>query len=348
MAIAAAAALLWRPQLVLLVAAAFPLVDWVARHDLGGLGPLWDDALLVVSVGLILWSVLVLGRDVPRSVPIALPLLLMLAAALGSIVVNRVPGDPALYGLRVLFEPILFYFVGFPHPQGSPLGPLDRGRVRPGHHRARPSRALPVRDPRSHAGGLDRFQRDQHLHPGLLGRRNPNVLGGILAMGALISGSLALSRAFAGARRLALAAACAVQLGGLAVTFSRGAWIGFVIGLLAMIVLAYRRYLVGLVAAAVVVWFAAPQVFIQRLLFSLSSAYAAKSSTGLGRLWRWDSALQHIVDKPLLGAGLGTFGGTTAYMFGYWAIWVDNFYLQMAAEGGCSCWSSSYGCCCGT
>jgi O-antigen ligase len=163
---------------------------------------------------------------------------------------------------------------------------------------------------------------------------NPNLLGGMLIMGSLISLSLALSRVTSGIRRLVLLGVSVVQLGGLAVTFSRGAWIGFVIGLVALIVLAYRRYLLGLLGAAVVVWFAAPKVFIERLLFSFSSAYAAKSMTGLGRLWRWESALQHIADKPLLGLGLGTFGGTTAALFGYWGIWVDNYYLQMAAEGG--------------
>ena len=32
--------------------------------------------------------------------------------------------------------------------------------------------------------------------------------------------------------------------------------------------------------------------------------------------------------------GLGTFGGSSAFLFGYTRLWVDNFYLQMAAEGG--------------
>ena len=332
--IAAAAAVLWRPQFVLLVVAAFPWMDWAARHTLGGLGPLWDDALLVISVALILWSVLVLGRDAPRSVPIALPILLMLAASAGSIVLNRVPGDVGFYGLRVLFEPILFYFVGF-------LIPKDRrwlrwttgvfiltatllafhGLYQYVTHAPMPGNWVDVSETSIGTRAYSVVQ-------------NPNVLGAILAMGGLISGSLALSRAFAGARRIALLAACVVQLGGLAVTFSRGAWIGFAIGLLAMIVLAYRRYIAGVVALGVVAWFAAPQVFIQRLLFSFSNAYAAKSATGLGRVYRWEASLQHIADKPLLGVGLGTFGGTSAYMFGYWALWVDNFYLQMAAEGG--------------
>ena len=332
--IAAAAALLWRPQFVLLVVVAFPWMDWAARHTLGGLGPLWDDALLLVSVALILWSALVLGRGAPRSVLVTVPVLLMLAAAVGSIVVNHVPGDVGFYGLRVLFEPILFYFVGF-------LIPKDRRWVRwtvgvflvtstllalHGLYQYATHAPVPANwvDVTETSIGTRAYSVVQ----------NPNVLGAILAMGALISGSLALPRAFAGVRRIALVAACVVQLGGLAVTFSRGAWIGFVIGLLAMIVLAYRRYIVGVAAAGVVAWFAAPQVFIQRLLFSFSGAYAAKSSTGLGRLYRWEASLQHIVDKPLLGVGLGTFGGTSAYLFGYWGLWVDNFYLQMGAEGG--------------
>jgi O-antigen ligase len=290
--------------------------------------------LLVVGFALILWAVLVLGRDVPRSVPLALPVLFMLAAALASIVVNHVPNGPAVYSLRVLFQPILFYFVGF-------LIPKDRRWVRWAAgvfiatttllalhglyqyvtHASMPAAWVDA----SETGIVTRAY-------SVLG--NPNLLGGMLIMGSLVSISLALSRVTAGFRRLVLVGVCVVQLGGLAVTFSRGAWIGFAVGLVALIVLAYRRYLVGAAVAAIVAWFAAPQVFIERLLFSFSSVYAAKSVAGLGRLWRWESALQHIADKPLLGLGLGTFGGTTAALFGYWSIWVDNYYLQMAAEGG--------------
>jgi len=332
--VAMVAAVLWRPQFVLLVVAAFPWVDWVARTMFPGIGPLWDDALLVASAALIVWSVLVLKRDLPRSVPATLPVLVMLAAAVASIVVNRVPSSVGFYALRVLFEPILFYFVGF-------LLPKDRRWVRWAvgvfiltgtllalhglyqyvTHAPMPAHWVDVTETSITTRAYSVVQ-------------NPNVLGGILAMGALISGSLALSRAFSGARRIGVLAACVVQLGGLAVTFSRGAWIGLGVGLIAVLVLAYGRYIVAALVVAIVAWFAAPAVFVQRLLFSFSSAYTAKSATGLGRVWRWEASLQHIADKPLLGLGLGMFGGTTAYMFGYWAIWVDNFYLQMAAEGG--------------
>ncbi len=122
-AVALAVAAMLRPQLVLLAVAAFPWLDWAARSTLGSLGPLWDDTLLVASVALIVWAVLVLGRDVPRSVPITFPAVLMVVLAAASIVVNRVPDAVAFYALRVLFEPILFYFVGF-------LIPKERAWVR--------------------------------------------------------------------------------------------------------------------------------------------------------------------------------------------------------------------------
>jgi O-antigen ligase len=45
-------------------------------------------------------------------------------------------------------------------------------------------------------------------------------------------------------------------------------------------------------------------------------------------------SLFRIAEHPWFGAGLGTFGGSSAFLFGYTRLWVDNFYLQMAAEGG--------------
>jgi len=327
-------ATLWRPQLILLVVAAFPWVDWLARNTVTGLGPLWDEVLLVIGVALVTWSIVVLGRDVPRSAPIALPVLFMLAAALASIVVNGVPNGPALYSLRVLFQPILFYFVAF-------LMPKDRRWVRLAVGVFLATTSLLA------LHGLYQFVTHAPMpaawvdvsETSIITRAfsiigNPNLLGGMLIMGSLVSISLVLSRAFSGLGRLVLVAASVVQLVGVAVTFSRGAWIGFVAGLIAMVVLGYRRYLLGVAVVALVAWFVAPRVFIERLLFSFSSTYVTKSATGLGRLWRWESALQHVADKPLLGLGLGTFGGTTAALFGYWSIWVDNYYLQMAAEGG--------------
>ena len=58
-----------------------------------------------------------------------------------------------------------------------------------------------------------------------------------------------------------MVAAFVVQSAGVAVTFSRGAWLGLGAGILVLIVMAHRRYLAPLVAAGVLGWFVAPQQF---------------------------------------------------------------------------------------
>jgi O-antigen ligase len=260
--------------------------------------------------------------------------LVLLAAALASIVLRRVPNGVGLYALRVLFEPILFYFIGFLMPKDmrwvrwavavflvTCTGLALHGLYQYATHAPMPADWVDTSETGIAVRAYSVVQ-------------NPNVLGALLVMGALISVSLALSRALRGAGRVSVATAAAVQLAALGVTFSRGAWLGLVIGLLAMVVLAYRRYLGVVLAAGVVAWFAAPRVFIQRLLFTFTNTYMERSSAGMGRIFRWDTALSRVAEHPLFGVGLGTFGGTAAYMFGYWALWVDNIYLQMAAEGG--------------
>ena len=116
-------------------------------------------------------------------------------------------------------------------------------------------------------------------------------------------------------------------------TFSRGAWIGLGAGVVALLIMAYRRYLAPLAAAAVVGWFVVPGAFVNRLAFAFSSTYIAKSAAA-GRLYVWKMSLAHIAAHPWFGVGLGTFGGTSAVTFGYGRLWVDNFYLQLGAEGG--------------
>jgi O-antigen ligase len=329
----ALALVLMRPEAMLVAVAAFPWLDWAARRVLGGVGPLWDETLLVVAVLLLIWCVVVLRRWDLWTLPLTLPLVLAFAAALGSVAVNQVPGDVGFNALRILFEPMLFYFLGF-------LYPKDRRWLRAvivifvvtstslalhGLYQYLTHAPMP-------ASWVDVSETD-------IGTRaysiiqNPNGLGTFLLMGALISLSLALPRSPRLTPRLLWGLACIVQLGGIAVTFSRGSWIGLAVGVIALLVIAYRRFLAPVVAAGVVAWFFAPQAFVNRLTFAFSSAYITKSSEA-GRLYVWKMAVDYAARHPWFGLGLGTFGGTTAVTYGYGRLWVDNFYLQLAAEGG--------------
>ncbi|MCE5254973.1 MAG: O-antigen ligase family protein [Actinomycetia bacterium] len=322
-----------RPEAMLVAVAAFPWLDWAARRLLGSLGPVWDDSLLIFSIALLLWSVIVLRRGELWTVPVTLPLLLALAAAVGSIVVREVPGDVALFAARVLFQPLLFYFLGFLLPKNrwwvrgavgvfiaASVALALHGLYQYATHAPMPASWVDVRETDIGTRAYSIVQ-------------NPNGLGAFLLMGALVSLSLALARGLSRAHRVWSAVACLIQLAGIAVTFSRGAWIGLAAGVVALVLLAYRRYFAPLLAAGVVAWLAMPQAFVNRLTFAFSSAYITKSLAA-GRLYVWKMSLQHMAAHPWFGVGLGTFGGTAAVTYGYGRLWVDNFYLQLGAEGG--------------
>jgi len=322
-----------RPAIFLLVVAVFPWLDWAARKGLGALGSGWDEILILTCIVLLLWTVLVLRSWDLWTVPIMVPLLAAVAAAVGSVVIREVPTDVGIYALRVLFQPLAFYFVGFLFPKNRTWVKaavtvfLFTGTALALHglyqymtHAPMPAKWIDVHE-------TDISTRAYSIV------ENPNGLGAFLIMGVLISLSLVLSAKLRPAVRWAGAACAVVQVAGVAVTFSRGAWLGLAGGVIGLLLLAYRRYLAGLLAVAVVGWFVTPQTFVNRLAFAFSRAYIAKSLVA-GRLYVWRLALGHIAAHPWFGVGLGTFGGTTAVTFGYGRLWVDNFYLQLGAEGG--------------
>jgi len=232
-----------------------------------------------------------------------------------------------------MFQPLLFYFLGFLFPkdrrwvQGAiavfivaSVALALHGLYQYATHAPMPASWVDVRETDIGTRAYSIVQ-------------NPNGLGAFLLMGTLVSLSLALARGLPGIRRAWSGVACVIQLGGLAVTFSRGAWIGLAAGLAALLILGYRRYLAPVIAAGVVAWFVMPQTFVNRLTFALSSAYITKSLAA-GRLYVWKMSLQYMASHPWFGLGLGTFGGTAAITYGYGRLWVDNFYLQLGAEGG--------------
>lgn len=323
---------LYRAEALLVVLALFPWLDWVARRSLGGLGAAWDELLLLGSLALLGFVVLVLRRAELRTVPLALPLLVAAAAALGSLAVRNVPSEVGLYALRITFQPLLFFFLGY-------LLPRDRRWVRLAVAAFLAASLLLA------LHGLFQYYTQAPMpkkwldaHETTIGTRaysiieNPNGLGAFLLLGSLLSVSLALSR-LPRAQRVVMGLVSLVLLAGIGVTFSRGAWLSFLVGGLALAALAYRRLFAGLVAAGLLAPFLLPPAFLNRLTFALSEQYIAKSLAA-GRLLMWSVALRRIANDPWFGVGLGTFGGTSATLYGYHKLWVDNFYVQLGAEGG--------------
>ena len=159
--------------------------------------------------------------------PITLPMGLALVAAIGSVVVQKVPNDVGLFALRITFEPILYFFAGFLLPKSkrwikwtvtvfllSSLALALHGIYQYVTHAPMPASWIDITR--------------KHRPSGRGPTRSSTIRTAwerSFFMGALLSMSLAWLGCGL-VQRLVMAAICVVLLAGIAVTFSRGAWIG--------------------------------------------------------------------------------------------------------------------------
>ncbi len=119
-------------------------------------------------------------------------------------------------------------------------------------------------------------------------------------------------------------------------TMSRGAWVAMAAAVLVFAILQDRRLLVVILIAGAV---ALCLPFVQtRLGFLLTPEYQAASANG-GRGSRWDIGLGYLMDSnPWLGFGLGMFGGAIAVQNKVYPwisyFYMDNYYLKILVEMG--------------
>jgi putative inorganic carbon (hco3(-)) transporter len=169
-----------------------------------------------------------------------------------------------------------------------------------------------------------------------------NQLGSLSAMSVLITvGLLTGARSTRG--RFFGSIALILLVTGQALTLSRGAWIGTVVGIafLALILPHARRALIGfmlpVIAVSAIVFFVAPestqiQVIGQRFeSLTVRSPYDDRPAI-------WEEAIREIMDDPLTGQGPGNFpvasvtaGSGANSVFAYHA---HNILLTWAAESG--------------
>lgn len=162
---------------------------------------------------------------------------------------------------------------------------------------------------------------------------NPNALGGYMVLMAPIAISLTLW-AKNNMQRLIYGAMTLIMLYTLVMTYSRGAWIGF-IAAMALYTLITRNKWLAMVGIAGLV--AAPFVaggVVERLTLAFTPEYWNKASEG-GRVEFWGRALSIFKAYPILGTGIGTVGDSVATRQGVpGATWIDNQYFKLMAEIG--------------
>jgi len=127
----------------------------------------------------------------------------------------------------------------------------------------------------------------------------PITAGGLLMM----VSCLAIPLAFYGTRgweRVLLLLSIGVMLLALILTKTRGAWIGFCAGVLAMAGVKGWRFLLGALLIVLVAWFLLPHELSERLMQGVRLEYEGVKE----RLAMWRASLMILHDFPVTGVGL--------------------------------------------
>jgi polysaccharide biosynthesis protein PslJ len=153
---------------------------------------------------------------------------------------------------------------------------------------------------------------------------DPNLLGGLLMMSAVLVVSQVLSpRPLL--PRLVLLALGAVQIFGLALTYSRAAWLGLAVAVVYLATFRYRRaWIVAGLAGLALVFSPQGNVVLTRLL----EAFGGNDPSMAMRGTEYHTAIELIKSYPWFGVGFGA--GPNVELF----LGVSSLYLLIASEMG--------------
>jgi O-antigen ligase len=318
----------------LLLVVYYPLVNWMIRKANLPLANLWEEIMLLVFLA---FAVATSWRKVGRltASPVVLTALLFLSATLLSYAANTYYIGAYIHEARLAFEPFMAFVILWLLVDGDAAG-LLRETV---PHLVASATVVAfigvyqyVRKVPIPAQWLDTTE------TGVISTRafslfgSPNVLAGYLETIIPLGVYMAVVRTRWYER--AIAVGCVLVMGsGFLLTLTRAAWLSaagsFFVGLLIL-----NPALAAVFAVAGAGILIAVPTFRLRMTNLLSSTYVDKSNN-LGRLFRWRQAFVNLIDHPLLGSGLGTFGGSAAQKYGYFTgISMDSVWIRVLAETG--------------
>jgi len=153
---------------------------------------------------------------------------------------------------------------------------------------------------------------------------DPNLLGGLLMMAAAVTvGQVLAPRPLL--PRLVLIGLGAAAIGGLALTYSRAAWVGLAVAVLYLGTFRYRRaWVVAALAGLVLVFVPQGNAVLTRFL----EAFGGRDPATALRLVEYHTASELISQYPWFGVGFGS--GPNVELF----LGVSSLYLLIAEEMG--------------
>lgn len=318
--------------LLLVLLALYPIFDYIFR-TVGLMAGLWDELLFVLIIGLGFLHLLASnGWRQLKATPVAKYIIFFWWGMLLLFFLRSPDTRIGLDGLRAVVEYSLWFFVAANFLRNKQqirrwlfialLGAFLVAAY--GLYQKVAGVSMPAK-------WVDQAERSITFRAfSIIG--SPNVLGSYLMLFIPINLAFALS-----ARRwseyILYWGILAAQLLCLVYTYSRGAWLAFLLAILVFGFLYNRRLLAIFLALSLLVPVLAPSVSA-RISYMLSPQYIESSQKG-GRLIRWTTALEKVKNRPAIGLGLGRFGGAVAAQYNIpGTFYVDNYYIKTLAETG--------------
>ncbi|OWZ84969.1 O-antigen ligase family protein [Natranaerobius trueperi] len=324
---------------ILIVLSLFSLFDFFFRNF--GLPSLlasgWNDALMLAGIVFVLALYKHEKRSFYEKTESDLPYIILLVFSFITVIINGIPPIVAIDGIRVMGQMILWYLIVFYSLKGIKdkdfFEELIKYMLIAATFVALFGIVQYIFAFETPANWIDRDMENIRTRVfSTIG--NPNALGGYMIMFIPLAMSLFLRRGGSLLNRSLYLIISIIMGLTLIFTFSRGAWIGLLVGLGLLLVLKDKRFIILFVVALVAMPFILPETVTGRLFHAFSPEYLARSAEA-GRLYYWKEAFLRMLDNPIFGTGIGSFGDTVAIRHDMpGAVWVDNHYLKLGAELG--------------
>ncbi|KUG04976.1 o-antigen polymerase [hydrocarbon metagenome] len=320
----------WGIELYLVVL--YVILDWFFRQvAFTSLQGIWDELLFIFIVGVWIYRIAV-DRLRPEGSSMLLPIILYAAVMIFLFLINSPSNVVALEGARVMMQYIFWFFLGYNllFTRIQAKGLVDVFLLvctlvaLYGIYQYLTGVEIPL-------GWVDSKETSITTRVfSIIG--SPNILGSLivlalpLAFTMYFTSSSAVKKLFYAGLLLPLALC-------LVLTYSRGAWLAFILEAILLGLWVDRRIIIAMVLIAILTPTLMPTVY-DRMAYMASPEYLVSSERG-GRLGRWDKALDYWQTSPAVGVGLGEFGGAVAARYyPQDSFYADNWYLKVGTETG--------------
>jgi len=328
---------------LLLTALAFYLpIDYLLRSvvQIGFLASVWDECLMLVAFGYILWHTAM--RRAPlqsRVTPVDAYLMLFVGVAFFLMCAVSPYPSIALDGLRAVVQYLFWFFLVTRLIEDDRdfsifYGALVVMAIAIGLHGIYQFIvAAPI--PASWVSQTEESVRTRVYS--ITG--SPNVMGSLLVLFAPMVAGIAYYSKKTWVKICAIGATGMMCLS-IIFTFSKGAWGGLFVAVVIFAAFLDRRLIALMGAGGAAALIAIPSI-ANRITYLFTTDYV-EASQRAGRMVRWETGLNLLHESnPWLGFGLGRFGGAVAMQnkiieesdaFSY--FYMDNYYLKTLVEMG--------------